>query len=82
MVNILNNKYPPSLYFRRGLCNKKVKHTPTTRFILYCRCKHHYCYKHIYPPYHNCTYDYKSKAMEKLKEGLPLVVADKVPNRI
>ena len=82
MVNIFSKKLPPYYYFRCLVCNKKIKFTPTTRFLLICRCTNRYCYKHIFPEHHNCTYDYIGKQKEHLKEIMPVIVADKVPNRI
>ena len=46
------------------------------------KCEKLHCLKHRFPEDHKCTYDYKSEEIEKLKKNLPLIVADKVPNRI
>ena len=86
MVNFFSKKNkkpkPTSLgYYRCDVCNKKVL-TAIIAFIGTCKCEKLYCLKHIFPEKHNCTFDYKSEQIEKLKKNLPLIVADKVPNRI
>ena len=86
MVNFFSktNKKPKPTspgYYRCNFCNKKVP-TIIIAFIGICKCENLYCAKHIFPEKHNCTFDYKSEQIEKLKKNLPLIVADKVPNRI
>ena len=80
MVNFFSkkNKKP---YNRCDVCNKKVP-ISYLAFIRSCKCDKHLCSKHKFPEDHKCTYDYKSEQKEKLEKDLPLVVADKVPNRI
>ena len=84
MVNFFskrNNKPTSPGIYRCNVCNKKVL-TAIIAFIGTCKCEKLYCLKHIFPEKHNCTFDYKSEQIEKLKKNLPLIVADKVPNRI
>ena len=86
MVNFFSktNKKPKPTspgYYRCDVCNKKVL-TAIIAFIGTCKCEKLYCLKHIFPEKHNCTFDYKSEQIEKLKKILPVIVADKVPNRI
>lgn len=38
-----------------------------------CRCGNDFCNKHRFHDQHNCTYDYKSKAIEKLRMSNPKV---------
>ena len=83
MVNCFskrNNKPKPTSpgYYRCDVCNKKV----LTVMIPNLKCEKLHCLKHRFPEDHKCTYDYKSEEIEKLKKNLPLIVADKVPNRI
>ena len=61
---------------------KKVKFTLNTALLSVCYCDNYYCHKHRFPEYHNCTFDYKSKQRDELKKKMPVIVADKVPNRI
>ena len=84
MVNFFskrNNKPTSPGIYRCNVCNKKVL-TVIIAFIGVCKCEKLYCPKHIFPEKHNCTFDYKSEQIEKLKKILPVIVADKVPNRI
>ena len=84
MVNFFSNKNkkPTSIaFFRCNVCNKKV-HTAFVAIMGVCKCEKLYCSKHIFPEKHNCTFDYKCEQIEKLKKILPVIVADKVPNRI
>ena len=41
-----------------------------------------FCAKHRYYDKHHCTFDLRSLEIERLKQQLPLIVKDKVPNRI
>ena len=70
-----------STKYRCNICNKKVK-TLSVAVAGICKCKKFFCYKHRFPEYHNCTFDYQSKPREELKKNMPVIVADKVPNRI
>ena len=46
-------------------CRKKLKITSLT-----CRCQKRFCKKHFLAEKHNCTYDYKKKALDNLiKKG-------------
>ena len=86
MVNCFskrNNKPKPTSpsYYRCNFCNKKVLKVMLA-IIGLCKCEKLFCDKHMFPEIHNCTFDYKSEQIEKLKKNLPLIVADKVPNRI
>ena len=63
------------------LCHKKIS-ALYYGFLGKCKCQNYYCYQHKFPEDHKCTYDYKSEQKEKLEKDLPLVVADKAPNRI
>ena len=81
MANLLS-KNKGFGYFRCEFCNKKVKFTLNNALFAVCHCDNHYCPKHRFPENHKCTYDYKSEGIEELKKKLPLIVADKAPNRI
>jgi hypothetical protein len=43
-----------------------------------CKCGYTYCGKHRYSDMHNCTYDYKTEAKEKISKANPAVVAEKL----
>ena len=58
------------------VCTKKI--LPIFR----CYCDGIFCKKHRYPEEHRCTFDHRSLEIERLKQMLPLIVKDKVPNRI
>ena len=83
MANIFSNRNnkPKSMKIfidRCNFCNKKV-YTTCIAVIGICKCTTLYCPKHRFPEKHNCTFDYKSEQIEKLKKILPVIVADKVP---
>lgn len=50
-------------------CNKKLGFVSCYT----CRCGNDYCNKHRFYDQHDCTYDYKSKAIEKLRLNNPKV---------
>ena len=81
MVNFFSKKQKIPKY-RCCICNKKTKFSFHLVNNSICYCDNHYCPKHIFPEYHKCTFDYKSKQREELKKNMPVIVADKVPNRI
>ena len=58
------------------VCTKKI--LPIFR----CYCDGIFCKKHRYPEEHRCTFDHRSLEIERLKQMLPLIVKDKVPNKI
>ncbi|XP_035483989.1 AN1-type zinc finger protein 6 isoform X3 [Scophthalmus maximus] len=43
-----------------------------------CRCGNAFCSMHRYSDTHNCTFDYRANAAEKLREENPIVVAEKI----
>ncbi|XP_053909998.1 AN1-type zinc finger protein 5-like [Cuculus canorus] len=43
-----------------------------------CRCGNIFCGFHRYSDRHNCAYDYKAEAAEKIKKENPVVVAEKI----
>ncbi|XP_053911046.1 AN1-type zinc finger protein 5-like isoform X2 [Cuculus canorus] len=43
-----------------------------------CRCGNVFCGFHRYSDRHNCPYDYKAEAAEKIKKENPVVVAEKI----
>ena len=47
-----------------------------------CYCGGMFCLKHRYTDVHRCTFDHRSAERERLIQNLPLIVKDKVPNRI
>ena len=63
------------------ICNKKLI-TAIAALIGFCKCEKNFCYKHILPENHNCTFDHKSLEIERLKKMRPLIVKDRVPNWI
>ena len=49
------------------ICNTKIP-TIFIKIMRLCKCEYYFCPKHIFPEYHNCTYDYKAEEREKLKK--------------
>ena len=43
-----------------------------------CRCEKKFCSRCRYPDEHDCTFDYKAYAKEKLKINNPLVINNKI----
>uniref|UniRef100_A0A4W3GEM6 AN1-type zinc finger protein 5-like n=1 Tax=Callorhinchus milii TaxID=7868 RepID=A0A4W3GEM6_CALMI len=54
-------------------CRKKVGLTGFD-----CRCGNLFCGLHRYSDKHNCPYDYKTEAAEKIRKENPIVVAEKI----
>ena len=57
-------------------CNKK------TILLFKYHCGGNFCLKHRNAESHECQFDYKCKGKEILKINNPVVIKDKVPNRI
>ncbi|XP_060917106.1 AN1-type zinc finger protein 5-like [Labrus mixtus] len=55
------------------MCRKKVGLTGFG-----CRCGNIFCGIHRYSDKHNCPYDYKAEAADKIRKENPVVVADKI----
>ncbi|XP_068191129.1 AN1-type zinc finger protein 5-like [Antennarius striatus] len=55
------------------MCRKKVGLTGFD-----CRCGNLFCGLHRYSDKHNCPYDYKAEAANKIRKENPVVVADKI----
>lgn len=47
-----------------------------------CRCGGVYCTKHRYFNSHECSYDWKADGRGQIEKANPIVVADRVPDRI
>ncbi|RXN25606.1 AN1-type zinc finger 6 isoform X4 [Labeo rohita] len=43
-----------------------------------CRCGHLFCSIHRYSDVHNCSFDYKADAAEKIRKENPLIVGEKI----
>ncbi|KKN19439.1 hypothetical protein LCGC14_0945690 [marine sediment metagenome] len=54
------------------VCNKQLGLLPFT-----CKCGALTCGRHKWPE-HDCTYDYRAEALDRLKKDNPVVVADKL----
>ncbi|XP_039978029.1 AN1-type zinc finger protein 6 isoform X2 [Xiphias gladius] len=54
-------------------CQKKVGLTGFD-----CRCGNVFCSSHRYSDIHNCTFDYKADAAEKIRKDNPIVVREKI----
>ncbi|XP_042583234.1 AN1-type zinc finger protein 6 isoform X2 [Cyprinus carpio] len=54
-------------------CRKKVRLTGFD-----CRCGHLFCSIHRYSDVHNCSFDYKADAAEKIRKENPLIVGEKI----
>ncbi|XP_067349860.1 AN1-type zinc finger protein 6 isoform X2 [Channa argus] len=55
------------------MCRKKVGLTG-----FYCRCGGVFCSTHRYSDVHNCTFDYKADAAEKIQKENPVIVGEKI----
>lgn len=55
-------------------CNKKLK--LACDFI--CRCGNIFCAMHRFHDQHNCSFDYRKEALEKLGKMNPKIVKDKI----
>ncbi|XP_006870970.1 PREDICTED: AN1-type zinc finger protein 6 isoform X6 [Chrysochloris asiatica] len=55
------------------MCRKKVGLTGFE-----CRCGNIYCGAHRYSDVHNCSYNYKADAAEKIRKENPVVVGEKI----
>ena len=64
------------------VCTKKISTIFKSFGILKCYCHGQFCRKHRHFNNHRCTFDFKSYEKEKLKNIMPQIVADKVPNKI
>ncbi|DAA17610.1 TPA: zinc finger, AN1-type domain 6-like [Bos taurus] len=49
-----------------------------TPFRFECRCGNVYCGVHRYSDVHNCSYNYKADAAEKIRKENPVVVGEKI----
>ncbi|XP_028298085.1 AN1-type zinc finger protein 6 isoform X2 [Gouania willdenowi] len=54
-------------------CHKKIGHIGFD-----CRCGNLFCGKHRCAEVHNCTFDYKADAAEKMKNENPVVAPEKI----
>ncbi|XP_076879126.1 AN1-type zinc finger protein 6 [Brachyhypopomus gauderio] len=54
-------------------CNKKVGLTGFD-----CRCGNLFCGVHRYSDVHNCTFDYKADAAQKIRKENPVIVGEKI----
>jgi hypothetical protein len=66
-----NNK--SNKHNRCNKCNKKVG-----LLGFDCRCGGIYCGKHRHSNEHNCTFDFKSMELQRLKKSNPKIIADKI----
>ena len=62
---------------RCQICNKKYGLIPFE-----CKCGGKFCTQHRYTDSHNCEFDHLSLERERLRQSYPVVVHDKVNNRI
>ena len=54
-------------------CNKK-----TGLLDFECKCGNSYCAGHRHPFDHNCTYDFKSEEIKKIRDSNPKIIAEKL----
>ena len=59
------------------ICNKKYGLIPFE-----CKCGGFFCTKHRYTDLHDCKFDHVSIEREKIRQSNPVVVQDKIANRI
>jgi hypothetical protein len=67
----------PATTNRCAACRKKVG-----MLGFRCRCEGTFCSVHRYSDKHECGFDYKTAAREKIAKNNPTVVADKIATRI
>lgn len=61
---------------KKNRCFKCHKKVGLTGFD--CRCGNIFCGVHRYSDVHNCTYNYKAEAAEKIRKENPVVVGEKI----
>ena len=59
------------------ICNKKYGLIPFE-----CTCGGQFCINHRYTDAHNCPFDYKSLERDRLRQNNPVIIQDKVTDRI
>jgi len=57
-------------------CKKRSK------ILFDCRCGFYFCSNHRLAFDHQCTYDYKKIAQEKIKRENPIIITDKIKDRL
>ena len=62
---------------RCAVCHKKLGLIPFE-----CPCHLEFCAEHRHPEAHHCTFDHKTIARERLRQSMPVVINDKVKDRI
>ena len=60
------------------VCKKKLGIV----MVFDCKCGGVFCAEHRYAYEHACTWDHKGEQKKKIEQNNPLVVADKVPDKI
>ncbi|KAK1629335.1 hypothetical protein QYE76_003650 [Lolium multiflorum] len=77
-ASVASMKQPtPATTNRCATCRKKVG-----MLGFRCRCEGTFCSVHRYSDKHDCGFDYKTAAREKIAKNNPTVVADKIATRI
>ncbi|XP_011602767.2 AN1-type zinc finger protein 5-like isoform X1 [Takifugu rubripes] len=71
-----NSKAPEPPKLKRNRCFMCRKKVGLTGFG--CRCGNLFCGIHRYSDKHNCPYDYKTEAADKIRKENPVVVAEKI----
>lgn len=56
-------------------CNKRLTLTEST---MKCKCGNIFCTTHRFSEKHNCTFDYRGEAKQKIEQSLNKVIADKI----
>ncbi|KAK1574349.1 hypothetical protein QYE76_000005 [Lolium multiflorum] len=75
--SLASTKQPTPATNRCATCRKKVG-----MLGFRCRCEGTFCSVHRYSDKHDCGFDYKTAAREKIAKNNPMVVADKIATRI
>ncbi|CAM0876773.1 unnamed protein product [Alopecurus aequalis] len=76
-LSVTSAKQPTAAKNRCATCRKKVG-----LLGFRCRCEGTFCSVHRYSEKHDCGFDYKTAGREKIAKHNPLVVADKIADRI
>lgn len=72
---------PDSIQFGEFCCCEHLSliwHCPSSVSGFDCRCGNLFCGLHRYSDKHNCPYDYRTEAADKIRKENPVVVADKI----
>lgn len=74
--DLASERSPDQLKQKKSRCFTCRKKVGLTGFD--CRCGNVFCGTHRYSDVHNCSFDYKAEAAEKIRKENPVVVGEKI----